>query len=132
MPDNLNNTSNLLMSLEKFIEKITQDEPVSFDETMTIIAAYYHYQPTEFSNGLNDDTLINEAGTNEGSCKIFAVAKLHQLDQQQTLSLFGDYYRLDVLPNPHGTGHQNIRNFMESGWEGIQFKGEALTPKSIS
>jgi hypothetical protein len=117
------------MSLEQFIEKISQGEAVNFDETMSIIAAYCHYQPTKFSNGLNDDILINPAGSNEGSCKIFAFAKLHRLSQQQTLNLFGDYYRLDVLANPNGTGHQNIRNFMKHGWQGIHFKGEALTPK---
>lgn len=118
------------MPLEKFIEKISQGVAVSFDETMSIIAANYRYQPTEFSNGLRDGTLTNPAGTNEGSCKIFAFAKLHQLDPQQTLNLFGDYYRLDVLANPHGTGHQNIRNFMKYGWQGIHFKGEVLAPKN--
>ena len=118
------------MSLEKFLEKISQGVAVSFDETMSIIAENYHYQPTEFSNGLRDDILTNLAGSNEGSCKIFVFAKLHQLDPQQTLSLFGDYYRLDVLANPHGTGHQNIRNFMKYGWQGIHFKGEVLAPKS--
>lgn len=117
------------MSLEKFIEKITHGETVSFDETMAIIAENYHYQPTEFSNGLNDKILINPAGSNEGSCKIFAFAKLHQLGEQQTLNLFGDYYRKDVLPKPNGTGHQNIRNFMRYGWEGVRFNDEPSTLK---
>lgn len=119
------------MTLEKFIEKIKHGETVSFDETMTVIAENYHYQTTEFSNGVDDDTLINAAGTNEGSCKIFAFAKLQQLNQQQTLSLFGNYYLLDVLINPNGSGHQNIRNFMKYDWQGIHFAGEALIPKSI-
>jgi HopJ type III effector protein len=118
------------MHLEKFLEKISQGQPVGFEETMTVIAENYGYQPTEFSNGLNDNILVNPAGSNEGSCKIFAFAKLHQLDTQQTLNLFGDYYRLDVSAYPNGTGHQNIRNFMEYGWQGIHFKGEALTPKN--
>jgi len=118
------------MSLASFLEKITTNVAVSFDETIGVISDNYHYQATEFSNGLDELTLVNKAGTNEGSCKIFAFAKIHQLDQQQTLNLFGDYYRLDVLNNPHGTGHQNIRNFMKYGWEGIRFKGEALTPLS--
>jgi HopJ type III effector protein len=119
------------MTLSTFLQKTNQGEAVSFDETMTTIAAYYHYQPTEFSNGLSDDILINPVGTNEGSCKIFAFAKLHQLGPQQTLNLFGDYY-LDVLANPNGTGHPNIRNFMQYGWQGIQLKGKALRPKSIN
>lgn len=120
------------MSLENFIKKINQDEPISFHETIIVITENYHYQPTEFSNGLNDEKLTNPAATNEGSCKIFAFAKLHQLDQLQTLNLFGDYYRTDVLSNPNGTDHQNIRNFIKYGWEGIHFKSDALTLKSNS
>ena len=116
------------MSLTSFIEKIRNNAVVSFDETIAVITENYHYQPTEFSNGLNDQALVNQAGTNEGSCKIFAFAQINQLDQQQTLSLFGDYYR-DVLNEPQGTGHQNIRNFMQYGWDGIHFKGVALTAK---
>ena len=116
------------MKLQKFIEKAIQGEAISFNETIIIITENYHYQPTEFSNGLGDDILVNTAGTNEGSCKIFAFAKLHQLNEQQTLSLFGDYYRVEVLQNPKGTSHQNIRNFMQFGWVGIHFAGTVLTP----
>jgi len=32
-------------------------------------------------------------------------------------------------PNPNGTDHQNIRNFMKTGLEGLQFDGIALTEK---
>jgi hypothetical protein len=118
------------MLLAAFLEKINNDVPVSFDETIAVITENYHYQATEFSNGLNEHTLVNKAGTNEGSCKIFAFAKIHQLDQQQTLNLFGDFYWLDVLNDPQGIGHQNIRNFIKYSWEGICFKGEALTALS--
>jgi len=78
------------MSIASFLEKINNNIPVSFDETIAVITENYQYHPTEFSNGLNEHTLINQAGTNEGSCKIFAFAKIHQLDQQQTLNLFGE------------------------------------------
>jgi HopJ type III effector protein len=118
------------MSLEKFIHKVSQGEPISFNETIIVITENYHYQPTEFKNGLNDDVVINPAGSNEGSCKIFAFAKLHHLDQQQTLALFGDYFRLDVLGNVKGTDHQNIRSFMKYGWDGISFKNQVLTPRN--
>jgi len=117
------------MSLASFIEKVTHNNPVSFDETIAVITEHYHYQPTAFSNGLNERLLVNQAGTNEGSCKIFAFAQLNRLDRQQTLNLFGDYYRQDVLNDPNGTGHQNIRNFMQYGWDGIHFNGVALTAK---
>ena len=115
------------MPLAAFLEKIHNNVAVSFDETIAVITENYRYQPTEFSNGLNEHILINKAGTNEGSCKIFAFAQIHGLDQQQTLNLFGDYYRLDVLNDPQGAGHQNIRLFMSYGWAGIRFNGEALT-----
>ncbi len=114
------------MTLAVFIEKIHNNIPVTFIETISVISDNYHYTATEFSNGLAEHLLVNEAGTNEGSCKIFAFAALHELDQQQTLNLFGDYYRLDVLNDLQGTGHQNIRNFMADGWAGISFKDKVL------
>jgi hypothetical protein len=40
--------------------------------------------------------------------------------------LFGTYYRNDVLANPTGTDHGNIRNFMLSGWSEIKFDSPAL------
>ncbi|MDD2722796.1 MAG: HopJ type III effector protein [Methylovulum sp.] len=118
------------MPLALFLEKITDNVPVSFADTIAVITGHYHYQPTTFSNGLGDEMLINQAGTNEGSCKIFAFAMIHQLDEQTTLNLFGDFYRIDVLQNPDGTGHQNIRNFMKFGWKGITFQATALLAKS--
>ena len=117
------------MLLSEFIHKIKSNGKVNFDETMAIIADNYLYKPTEFQNGQNNDLLINAAGTNEGSCKIFAFARLNQLDKDQTLSLFGDYYWQDVVADPDGNGHQNIRNFMKYGWDGISFAGEPLSRK---
>jgi len=112
------------MPLKNFITRITANEQVSFDETIAIINEFYHYTPTQFTNGLGEATAINEAGTNEGSCKIFAFATLNQFTPAQTLNLFGIYYHNDVLKDPDGTGHQNIRNFMQSGWEGIKFSSD--------
>ncbi|GAK84871.1 type III effector HopPmaJ [Vibrio ponticus] len=40
--------------------------------------------------------------------------------------MFGDFYRKDVLGNPDGDDHQNIRNFIAHGWNGIKFEGQAL------
>ena len=116
------------MTLDDFITRIKADEYIDFQDTMAVIAEYYDYRPTEFYNGIRKP-LTNPAGRNEGSCKIFAFAKLHGLTQSETLALFGDYYRKDVLENPEGDDHQNIRHFMQDGWEGVLFKSEALTPK---
>lgn len=98
---------------------------VDFKTTMSVIDASYDFSETGFKNG---DT-HNPAGTNNGSCKLFSFAKLNDLDPQTTLNLFGDFYTIDVLQNPDAQDHQNIRNFMQYGWEGIVFEGNALTKK---
>ena len=118
---------NPLILVDEFLNKLKRGETVSFQDTIAIITEHYDYQPSEFSNGLAEDILINAAGTNEGSCKIFAFGLLNQLNEQQTLSLFGDYYRKDVLGNPNGTDHRNIRNFMKYGWDGIRYPADKLS-----
>jgi hypothetical protein len=114
------------MNLETFLEQLnTQPNEVAFADTMATIDANYDFTPTSFTNG---DTK-NEANTNNGSCKIFAFGLLNKLSEEQTLACFGDYYRKDVLENPEGDDHQNIRNFIKTGWAKVQFDGEALTAK---
>lgn len=101
-------------------------EKIEFNSVIAFIDRHYEFTPTRFTNGRT----VNEAAENNGSCKIFSFAKLNALSKNETLSLFGDFYREDVLKNPEGSDHQNIRNFMESGWEGIVFDGEALRRKA--
>lgn len=43
-------------------------------------------------------------------------------------SLFAEHYAA-VLNTPEGTDHQNIRQFMQHGWDGVTFEGEALQAK---
>jgi hypothetical protein len=100
-------------------------ETIDFKNVIAFIDENYNFTPTRFTNG----EAINEIDQNNGSCKIFSFAKLNQLSKEETLALFGAYYREDVLNNPAGNDHQNIRNFIEFGWEGISFEGEALTKK---
>lgn len=114
------------MTLDTFLAKLNNTpHEIDFEQTMALIEGLYEFTPTSFKNG----DLTNEAGQNSGSCKIFAFAQRHDLSQQQTLACFGTYYRDDVLQNPNGTDHQNIRNFMETGWSGIEFDGEPLEKK---
>jgi hypothetical protein len=96
---------------------------IEFASVMQVIGQFYVYSPTSFNNG----PLFNPAGSNEGSCKIFYFAQLQKLSESETLSLFGSYYRDDVLANPSGDDHGNIRNFVLTGWQGIAFDGPALT-----
>ncbi|WP_294240139.1 HopJ type III effector protein [uncultured Chryseobacterium sp.] len=102
------------------LEKSADD--IQFNDVIAFIDEHYDFTPTKFTNG----NAVNEAGQNNGSCKVFSFAQLNDLSQQQTLNLFGEFYREDVLKNPEGTDHQNIRNFMQTGWEGISFEGKAL------
>jgi len=118
------------VSIEKF-RALLQAKPqqISFAQTMQLIEQDYDYSPTEFRNGLGESAVLNVAGSNEGSCKIFAFGLLNDLSAEQVLHCFGDYYRLDVLQNPEGADHQNIRNFIRDGWQGIVFSGSALSLK---
>ena len=95
---------------------------VQFSDVITTIDTNYDFTPTAFTNG----GTRNDAGQNNGSCKIFAFAKLHGLSEQRTLACFGDYYRIDVLGNPEGADHANIRNFIANGWRRVAFDGVAL------
>ncbi|PIB35288.1 type III effector [Reichenbachiella sp. 5M10] len=111
------------MNASTFTNKLKETpEQITFEETMQVIEAEYTFTPTAFQNG----DLYNEAGQNSGSCKLFAFAQDQGYTVDETLQCFGDYYRIDVLNDPNGTGHQNIRNFMQYGWEGIRFESQAI------
>ena len=114
------------MTIAAFLEKLKQTpEAIEFSETIATIEENYEFSPTAFENGLQH----NAAGENSGSCKLFAFAEIQNLSKAATLACFGAYYFEDVLKNPNGTDHQNIRNFMKNGWDGIAFYGSALVLK---
>ncbi len=117
-----------MMTLSVFLNCIKNQQAVSFSDTMAIITTHYHYNPSEFSNGLGDEKIINAAGSNEGSCKLFYFAKLQKLSPEHTLQLFGGYYQ-DVLKAPDNTDHMNIRTFIKFGWDGIAFQNDVLIKK---
>ncbi len=111
------------MELAQFIELLSnQSEKVEFEQTMAVIDELFEFTPTGFSNG----EVRNEAGQNNGSCKIFAFGLLQELSQEQTLACFGRFYREDVLQHPTNDDHQNIRNFITHGWDEVRFDGQAL------
>jgi hypothetical protein len=118
------------MTVEELIERINSaPESLDFTEVINTIETAYDYTPTRFRNGSGSTAVTNDAGTNEGSCKIFAFGRLANLTEEQTLACFGSYYREDVLGHPHDHDHANIRNFMVTGWSGIEFDNEALHPR---
>ncbi|MGS0748658.1 HopJ type III effector protein [Halpernia sp. GG3] len=104
----------------------TAHKEIDFKEVIAFIDEQYDFTPTKFTNG---DT-VNEANENNGSCKVFGFAKLNDLSKEETLALFGAFYREDVLDNPDGNDHQNIRNFLKFGWDGISFENEVLKIKN--
>ncbi len=115
-----------MMTLDTFLSHLRKTpHAIGFDDTMALIDSLYDFTPTAFRNGEQD----NAAGENNGSCKIFAFAQLNGLTEMETLTCFGRYYREDVLGDPDGHSHANIRNFMRHGWAGIDFEGTPLKNK---
>lgn len=110
------------MTIAELITKVKQSEVIPFAEVIETIDANYSFTPTFFKNG----DVVNEENQNNGSCKVFSFAKMHQLTKEETLFLFGEHYQ-KVLETPNDSDHQNIRNFMNFGWDGIVFEKEALS-----
>ncbi len=114
------------MELNTFLQQLKSNpQAIEFAQAIAAIDANYDFTPTAFTNG----ETANEANQNNGSCKIFAFAKLNELTPQETLACFGAFYRDDVLGNPQGDDHANIRNFIQFGWDGVKFEGQALAVK---
>ncbi|SEK84190.1 HopJ type III effector protein [Aquimarina amphilecti] len=113
------------MNISDFIKRLRKDpEGITFQNTLDVIEAHYDFKPASFVNG----SITNDVGQNSGSCKLFSFAKIQGLEEEDTLTCFGEYYR-NVVQYPDGTDHQNIRNFMKTGWSGISFKDQALTKR---
>ncbi|BBN60589.1 HopJ type III effector protein [Hydrogenovibrio marinus] len=112
------------MTPQQLIEKLNQN-PVDFNKVMQVIDTNYDFTPTRFVNGEQ----VNEENTNNGSCKLLAFGQMNQLSQQATLNAFGKFYTEEVLQDPVGDSHGNIRNFMTTGWQGVQFDSFPLVQK---
>ena len=114
------------MTLELLKNKLNKNKSdILFSEVIQVIENNHIFKPTAFKNG----NLENKAGENSGSCKVFAFALQQKLSKEETLLCFGEHYR-NVLENKDGTSHQNIRNFMKFGYEGLNFSDTPLLLKS--
>ena len=126
----MSDSANIENELSQLLSQLANTpDTVQFSQVIEVIDKHYDFTPTRFTSGEDAHQKTNEAGTNEGSCKVFGFARLHNLDSEQTLNCFGDYYRVDVLQNPEGVDHGNIRNFMRSEWAGIKFDVPPLVLK---
>ncbi|MBD3658187.1 MULTISPECIES: HopJ type III effector protein [Marinobacter] len=92
-----------------------------FADTLALIERHFDYQPTGFHNG----PLFNGPGENAGSCRVFALGQYGNLSEADTLRLFAQHYQ-EVMDEPAGSSHGNIRQFISTGWSGIRFEGQPL------
>jgi len=113
------------MIIQEFKTKLKSNPTsINFADTMQVIEDNYNFTPISFTNG----DIKNNVGENAGSCKLFAFAKHQKLRKEETLFCFGEHYK-NVLEDENGNSHQNIRNFMKFGFDGLSFDGEALELK---
>ncbi len=104
---------------------------IEFSETLALVDKWYSLTPCSFTNGEGENRVENAQGTNEGSLKVFALSRLNGFTPEQALACFGEHYR-DVLATPKDQDHQNIRQFITHGWNGIQFSQAPLKLKPTS
>lgn len=108
---------------QEILEQVAEGT-AKFKDVIAYIDSGYTHTPTAFKNGHQ----VNAADENQGSAKVLAFGIVEGLTQVDTLKLFAEHYQA-VIDDPDGTAHQNIRQFMENGWDGVQFDGETLTAK---
>ncbi len=110
----------------ELLAQLAQDD-FQFETTLAFIEQHYHFTPSAFNNG----TVVNSAEQNQGSCKVFALAQLLNLTQQQALACFGQHYR-DVLATPDIDNHHNLRRVLKEGLVNITFAKFPLEQKVTS
>ncbi len=103
---------------------LLENKQIVFQDVLSYIEECYSYTPSAFSNG----DLQNSAEENQGSARVFYLAYSHRLSEKQTLTLFAEHWD-NVLETPEASNHQNIRQFMKTGWPGIKFNNCVLRPK---
>lgn len=113
-PEGLSLVQNGLLSFRQQIN--AAGASVIFKDTLRLLEDYFDYTPKKFINGGTESA----AGANEGSCKVFSMGKLLGWGENEVLASFGEHYR-QVLGDPDGSSHGNIRAFMKQGWGGVQF-----------
>jgi hypothetical protein len=109
--------------IKKILSELATGQ-INFAGVLATIDDQYTHTPTAFKNG----DLYNSSSENQGSARVLFYARLNNLSKEETLSLFAEHYQ-NVLDNPGGNNHQNIRQFIQSGWDGVTFEGTPLLPE---
>ncbi len=109
-----------------FLQQITQAD-FQFETTLAFIEQHFNFTPSAFNNG----GVANSSEQNQGSCKVFALAELIKLNQEQALCCFGQHYR-DVLATPEVDNHHNLRRVLKEGLVNITFTQFPLEIKATN
>lgn len=97
--------------------------PLHFADVLAVIDDAYAFSPCGFATAAGTDAeVLNPRGANTGSLKVLSFAALNGLDSAATLALFAEHYG-EVVANPGGGSHPNIRAFRAQGWDGVRFDG---------
>ena len=120
------------MSLQQALQQLKEQiqsnpKAMLLQDVLSLIDEHYDFTPSQFVNG----DLENAVDENQGSGKLLSFGLAHELTQDELLACFGQYYQ-EVLDDPQGDGHQNIRNFMQTSWGGVSFQSSPLQPKQCS
>lgn len=100
---------------------------VQMDDVIAVCDREFEYTDSSFSVG----AVENKVGTNVKSSKILSFAYLTKMDTETALKCYGEVYR-EVLVDPDGDSHGNIRALMKGGTECVKFPfGLSLTPKLV-
>lgn len=97
---------------------------LKFQDVLDFIEQKFTYTASSFQNGNQS----NASDQNQGSARVLFLAKMNSLSEEDTLTLFAEHYQ-DVLSQPEGTNHANIRQFIENGWGGVSFEKDVLAYK---
>ncbi|WP_420589475.1 HopJ type III effector protein [Bacterioplanoides sp.] len=116
--------SDFQQAKETFLQQLNSNEHV-FATTLEFIETWFDFTPSAFQNG----SVANAVDQNQGSCKVFALAELLELTQEQALRCFGEHYR-DVVATPDADNHHNLRRLLKEGLADISFDSFPLTQKA--
>lgn len=115
-----------MSTIQQLVEH-AKNQAIVFTDVLAFIEQQYQHKPTAFKNGENH----NQSTENQGSAKVLYFAQLNGLSKEETLALFAEHYQA-VLATPEGTDHQNIRQFMQHGWQGVSFADTVLVKRSTT
>ena len=113
------------MNTQQYLDRIKSSVQMNFIDFIQMIQEDYEFSNIAFEN----NGLFNSKEENQGSAKVFCFGLMHSLSKAETIKCFGEHYQ-SVLDSPESnSSHLNIRNFMNTGWEGLLIDQSTLKVK---